>query len=77
MSKDERLFDLRTLERNLAKGLITQKEYDAYLGKLEDVEDNMAVIEAEFEEGVLDDDEEEEAEGEQAESADASDDDED
>lgn len=58
--KKDRLFDVRTVERNIEKGLITREEYNEYLESLEDASDKSAVIEAEFEEGVLDDDEEDE-----------------
>lgn len=57
---NERLFDVRVLERNLQKGLITRKEYEKYVNDLQDASDNAEVIEAEFVEGVLDDDGEEE-----------------
>ncbi len=57
---NEQLFDVRILERNLQKGLITQEEYEKHLADLDDAEENAAVIEAEFVEGVLDEDEEEE-----------------
>ena len=64
VDKDERLFDRRTVERNIDKGLITREEYDEYLESLEDKADNADVMEAEFEVGVLEDEEEEEAEDE-------------
>jgi len=35
--KQARLFDKRTVERNIKKGLITRKDYDKYLKTLEDV----------------------------------------
>lgn len=59
---DEQLVDRRTVERNIQKGLLTRKDYDKYLDKLKDVEDNA-------EEVVLE--EEEEAEGEAAEGEEA------
>jgi hypothetical protein len=68
---NERLFDVRILERNLSKGLITQQEYEKYLDDLDDAEENAAVIEAEFVEGVLDADDEEEGEESQDESDEA------
>lgn len=58
VDKDERLFDRRTVERNIDKGLITREEYNEYLESLQDKADNAESMEAEFEEGVLDDDEE-------------------
>jgi hypothetical protein len=47
MSKDEdakdlRLFDNRTIERNIRKGLITRKDYEKHLKTLEDVTDKIA-----------------------------------
>lgn len=68
---DEKLFDVRVVERNINKGLITREEYEEYLAGLDDREDNAEKLEATFEHGVLEDDEEdEEAEGEEAEEAD-------
>jgi hypothetical protein len=73
---NEQLFDVRILERNLQKGLITQEEYEKHLADLDDAEENAAVIEAEFVEGVLDEDEDEEGEEEEEEEeAEESDDD--
>jgi hypothetical protein len=66
MAQDkERLFDLRTLERNIEKGLITREEYEEHVAGLEDKEDNADTISAEFERGVLDDDDEVEGEDEE------------
>ena len=53
----ERRFDLRTLERSLVRGRITQQEYDAFLGGLDDVAENCEPIGA-----SIDPDPEEEAE---------------
>ena len=38
--KDARLFDLRTIERNIKRGLITRKDYERFLKSLPDVSDN-------------------------------------
>ncbi len=38
------LFDKRTVDRNIKKGLISREEYDKHLGGLKDVEDNAEVI---------------------------------
>jgi hypothetical protein len=57
MSTDERKYDVRTLERNLERGLISKEEYDKYLASLADVADKATKIEAKFEEGVLDEEE--------------------
>ncbi len=40
--KDARLFDLRTIERNVKRGLITRKEYERFLKSLPDVAEKMA-----------------------------------
>ena len=39
---EQKLYDVRTLERNFRKGLITRKEYDKYLKALPDKADNIA-----------------------------------
>jgi predicted RNA-binding protein associated with RNAse of E/G family len=62
MATNERLFDVRTLERSLERGLITREDYENYLANLPDVADNAVTIEAEFVEGVLSDDDEEDYE---------------
>jgi hypothetical protein len=58
MAAENRKFDIRTLERNFAKGNITREEYDKYLESLDDLESQAQPIESEFEEGVLDKDDE-------------------
>jgi hypothetical protein len=35
--RNARLFDRRTVERNIKKGLLTRKDYDKHLKALEDV----------------------------------------
>ena len=47
MSRDEevkeaRLFDIRTVERNIKRGLITRKDYERFLKSLADVAENVA-----------------------------------
>ena len=47
MSRDEeaknpRLFDVRAVERNIRKGLITRKDYEKHLKSLPDVTDKIA-----------------------------------
>jgi hypothetical protein len=37
--KQSRLFDKRTVERNIKKGLVTRKDYDKYVKTLDDVTD--------------------------------------
>lgn len=44
--KSPRLFDSRTIERNIRKGLITRKDYDKYLKSLPDVTDKIAPADA-------------------------------
>jgi hypothetical protein len=45
--KDVRLFDLRTVERNIKRGLITRKEYERFLKSLGDSTDKVALAEPE------------------------------
>ena len=45
-AKNDRLFDSRTVERNIRKGLITRKDYEKYLKGLNDVTDKIAPPEA-------------------------------
>ena len=37
--KQARLFDKRTVDRNIKKGLVTRKDYEKYLKNLDDVAD--------------------------------------
>jgi hypothetical protein len=51
MSRDEevknpRLFDVRTIDRNIRKGMTTRKDYDKYLKSLPDVAEKAAPPEA-------------------------------
>lgn len=52
-TKSPKLFDLRVVERNIQKGLISRTEYAEYLAALTDVEDQAEKINAEFVENVL------------------------
>jgi hypothetical protein len=45
--KDARLFDLRTVERNIKRGLITRKEYERFLKSLPDSAENVIPAETE------------------------------
>jgi hypothetical protein len=45
--KDVRLFDLRTVERNIKRGLITRKDYERHLKSLPDASANTLPAEAE------------------------------
>ena len=40
--KDVRLFDTRTIERNIKRGLIARKEYERFLKSLPDVAEKVA-----------------------------------
>lgn len=51
MSRDEdekhaRLFDVRTVERNIKKGLATRKDYERYLKDLEDAREKAEAADA-------------------------------
>ena len=37
--KEARLFDIRTVERNIKRGLITRKDYERFLKSLQDASD--------------------------------------
>ena len=61
-AKTARLFDKRTVERNIKRGLISRKDYDKYLKSLDDIADKgvygaPAEDEAEDVEDVVDSDE--------------------
>jgi hypothetical protein len=43
--KDPRLFDLRVVERNIKRGIVTRKEYERYLKSLTDAGDKIAPAE--------------------------------
>lgn len=45
-AKDARLFDTRTVERNIKRGLITRKDFERYLKALSDAGNNVAPPEA-------------------------------
>jgi len=64
-----RLFDKRTVERNIKKGLVSRKDYEKYLKTLDDVTDKGAYGAAEIREEPADEavDEVDEAEDEAAE----------
>jgi hypothetical protein len=36
-AKNDRLYDKRTIDRNIKKGLLTRKDYDKHLKALEDI----------------------------------------
>lgn len=41
---DERLFDLRVVEKNLRSGLISRKDYEKYLKSVDDDEKNAVEV---------------------------------
>ena len=45
--KDVRLFDTRTVERNIKRGLITRKEYERFLKSLSDAAEKVSPAESE------------------------------
>jgi hypothetical protein len=58
-AKNLRLFDNRTIERNIRKGLITRKDYEKFLKNLPDATDKAAPADASGagDTDLLDDDE--------------------
>ncbi len=44
--KDVRLFDTRTVERNIKRGLITRKEYERFLKSLPDMAEKVSPAES-------------------------------
>jgi hypothetical protein len=57
MVTEDRKFDVRTLERQFDSGAITRAEYAKHLEALADVVEKSSVMEAQFEEGVLEEEE--------------------
>ncbi len=47
---ESKKFDKRNIERNIKDGIITQKEYEAYLAKLPDASDKIFIPEEDLEE---------------------------
>ncbi|MCX6113547.1 MAG: hypothetical protein NTY22_09795 [Proteobacteria bacterium] len=41
----DKLYDIRTIERNIRKNLLSRKDYDKYLGGLKDLTSNLELIE--------------------------------
>jgi hypothetical protein len=60
-AKAQRLFDVRTVERNIKRGLITRKDYEKHLKALEDAAEKVAP-----QEDVEDDDDDESTDAEPA-----------
>ena len=73
---DDRKFDVRTIDRRMDAGEIDRDAYQEHLDELEDVSDNAVEMEAEFEVGVLDEEDEEELEEVEAEEEEAEEDEE-
>lgn len=55
MDKPERLFDVRIARRNIAAGVITQDEFDAWLAQTEDSAANAVRGDAKMVRGAVDD----------------------
>ena len=55
-AKNLLLFDFRTVERNIKKGLITRKDYEKYVKSLPDVAALVAPPEEDLDDGADDDD---------------------
>lgn len=62
MSREKRKYDIRTMERFLREGKVTEEEYEAHLQALPDVGDKAVPVEAEFVPGILEDEEDEDEE---------------
>jgi hypothetical protein len=60
-AKNLRLYDRRTIERNIKKGLITRKDYDKFLKSLEDAKDKGVSGEVEVDDDIDDDTDDENA----------------
>ncbi len=62
-AKNLRLYDRRTIERNIKKGLITRKDYEKFLKSLEDAKEKGVMgaeipeVEDQIQDDGLDDDE--------------------
>lgn len=59
----ERLMDLRTIQRNIASGLITKEQVAEYLESLPDVSDNIETLSIPDGDDLDDDDDYEDDEG--------------
>ncbi len=51
---EDRKFDIRTIDRNIQRGLVNHQDHEAYLASLKDVSAKAVPLEAVFVEGVLD-----------------------
>ena len=60
-TKALRLFDVRTIERNIKKGMTTRKDYDKHVKALTDLTDKVAPVEEHL--GDEDDDDDRDNDG--------------
>ena len=60
MSRESRKFDVRTMERFLRDGKVSEEEYQAYLDSIPDVAEKSVPMEVELVSGTLDEDQEDE-----------------
>jgi hypothetical protein len=68
-AKNLRLYDRRTIDRNIKKGLITRKDYEKYLKSLDDVKEKGIQGEGESVDEDDDDDETDALEADEADEA--------
>lgn len=54
---DESLFDIRVVDRNIARGKVTREQYEAYLGSLEDLTEQSTDMDTRFVHKLPDEDE--------------------
>ena len=52
MSNDDKLYDVRVVNRYIKEGMITQKNYESFMKKLPDVEDKSEILKIEEDEVV-------------------------
>ena len=52
MSNDDKLYDVRVVNRYIKEGMITQKNYESFMKKLPDVEEKSEILKIEEEEVV-------------------------
>ena len=52
MSNDDKLYDVRVVNRYIKEGMITQKNYESFMKKLPDVEEKSEILKIEEDEVV-------------------------
>ena len=52
MSNDDKLYDVRVVNRYIKEGMITQKNYESFMEKLPDVEEKSEILKIEEDEVV-------------------------